>query len=82
MTPDQARAALQAAIVHVVPDADLSRVAPTADLREAFELDSLDFVEIVEQLSAEAGFRIEDDDAEALRTIESATAFLVAHAPV
>ncbi len=82
MTPEQARAALQAAIAHVVPDADLSQVASTADLREVFELDSLDFVEIIEQLSAEAGFRIEDDDAEALRTIESATGFLLARAPV
>ena len=48
-----------------------------ADLRETFELDSLDFVELVEKLSARAGFRIEDSDADALRTPQSATAFLV-----
>ena len=46
------------------------------DLRETFELDSLDFVELVERLGKRAGFRIEDDDADQLRTVDSATSFL------
>jgi acyl carrier protein len=78
MTPDRARAALQEAIAHVVPSADLAEVPPDADLRDTFELDSLDFVEIVEQLSGIVGFRIEDHEAESLRTIDSATRFLTA----
>lgn len=82
MTPDQARAALQEAVAHVVPSADLGALAPDADLRDAFELDSLDFVEIIERLSIVVGFRIEDDEAESLRTVESATRFLTARAPV
>jgi hypothetical protein len=32
--------------------------------------------EVVERLGRRAGFRIEDDDAEQLRTIDSATVFL------
>lgn len=82
MTPDQARAALQEAIAHVVPGADLTGLPDDADLRDAFELDSLDFVEVVEQLSGIVGFRIEDHEAEALRTVESAARFLTARAPV
>jgi acyl carrier protein len=39
-----------------------------ADLRETFEL--------VERLGKRAGFRIEDDDADQLRTVDSATSFL------
>jgi acyl carrier protein len=81
MTPDQAREALQQAITRVVPSADLGAVPRDADLRDTFELDSLDFVEVVEQLSGIAGFRIEDQDAESLRTIDSATRFLTARAP-
>lgn len=82
MTPDQARAALQEAIAHVVPAADLTGVPVDADLRDVFELDSLDVVEIVEQLSAIVGFRIEDDEAESVLSIESATRFLTARAAV
>lgn len=81
MTPDQARAVLQEAIAHVVPGVDLSGLPDDADLRDAFELDSLDFVEVVEQLSGIVGFRIEDHEAESLRTVERATRFLCARAP-
>lgn len=77
MTPDEARAILDTTVREIVPDADLGSLPGDADLREAFELDSLDFVELVEKLSAHAGFRIEDSDADALRTAESAVAFLV-----
>jgi acyl carrier protein len=80
MTPDEARAALQEAVAHVVPGADLAGLSPGADLRDELELDSLDFVEVVEQLSGIVGFRIEDSDAGALRTVESATRFLTARA--
>jgi acyl carrier protein len=81
MTPDQARAALQEAIAQVVPGADLAALAPDADVRDTFELDSLDFVEVVERLSAIVGFRIEDDEAASLRTIDAVTRFVTARAP-
>lgn len=77
MTPDQARTILEASLREIVPDADLSAVAGDTDLRDWYELDSLDFVELVEQLSTRAGFRIEDSDAEELRTPDRAAAFLV-----
>ena len=77
MTPEQARAMLETTLREIVPDADLSTLAPGADLRNAFELDSLDFVELVDRLSARAGFRIEEDDADGLRSVEAVTAFLV-----
>jgi len=80
MTPDQARTLLETTLREIVPDADLSTLAPGADLRDTYELDSLDFVELVDKLSTRAGFRIEEDDAGGLRTVEAATHFLVAHA--
>ena len=70
------REILETTLREIVPDASLDRVSGDADLRETFELDSLDFVELVERLGKRAGFRIEDDDADQLRTIDSATAFL------
>jgi acyl carrier protein len=77
-TPSQIRLRemLETTLREIVPDASLDGVSGDADLRETFELDSLDFVELVERLGKRAGFRIEDDDADQLRTIDSATAFL------
>ena len=79
-TPDQARALLEHAVRRVVPDADLSSLPPGADLRRELELDSLDFLGIVEQLSQDARVRIDEDDYPALATVESAVAFLLARA--
>ncbi|GAA2149223.1 acyl carrier protein [Humibacillus xanthopallidus] len=70
------RELLETTLREIVPDASLDGVSGDADLRETFELDSLDFVELVERLGKRAGFRIEDDDADQLRTINTATAFL------
>lgn len=77
MTPQEARAILETTLREIVPDASLNALGGTADLRQELELDSLDFVELVDRLSKRAGFRIEDDDADELRTPDSATAFLV-----
>ena len=77
MTPEQARAMLETTLREIVPDADLSTLAPGADLRDTFEPDSLDFVELVDRLSTRAGFRIEEDDADGLRSVEAVTQFLV-----
>ena len=77
MTPDEARTILGTTLREIVPDADLASVPGDADLRETYELDSLDVVELVERLSARVGFRIEDTDADELRTVDHATAFLV-----
>ena len=74
MTPDQARDLLEQSLRVIVPDADLTGLPGDTDLRERFELDSLDFVEIVERLSQGAGFRIEED--EDLRTIDAIVGLL------
>lgn len=75
-TTPSPRELLETTLREIVPDASLDGVSGDTDLRETFELDSLDFVELVERLGKRAGFRIEDDDADQLRTIDKATAFL------
>lgn len=74
MTPDQARDLLEQSLRAIVPEADLSGLPGDTDLRERYELDSLDFVEVVERLSQGAGFRIEED--EDLRTIDAIVGLL------
>ena len=74
MRPDEARTLLEQSVRAIVPDADLSGLPGDTDLRDTFELDSLDFVEVVERLSQGAGFRIEED--EDLRTIDAIVGLL------
>ena len=74
MTPDQARDLLEQSLRAIVPEADLTGLPGDTDLRERYELDSLDFVEVVERLSQGAGFRIEED--EDLRTIDAIVGLL------
>jgi acyl carrier protein len=76
MTPEQARHAIGESLGRVAPDADIESLAPDADLRDTLELDSLDFLRFVEQLSERTGRRIEEDDYPQLATLASAIKFL------
>lgn len=76
ITVEQAEALVGNAVRRIVPDADIEHLARDQDLRRTFELDSLDFLGFVEQLSQESGVRIDEEDYPALATMDSATAFL------
>ena len=60
----------------VAPDADLSALAADADLRESLELDSLDFLRVVELLSEQTGHDIREDEYPRLATFGSTVEFL------
>lgn len=76
MTPEHARRAIEESIGQVAPNADTESLAPDADLRDTLELDSLDFLRVVEELSERTGRRIEEDDYPQLATMASAIKFL------
>jgi acyl carrier protein len=76
VTPEQARQAIEESLGQVAPDADTQSLAPDADLRDTLELDSLDFLRVVEVLSERTGRRIEEDDYPQLATMASAIKFL------
>lgn len=76
MSTEQAREIVARAIRRIVPDADVDGVADDADLRRAFELDSLDFLGFVELLSKDTGVRIDEEDYPELATMASCEAFL------
>ncbi|TNC20475.1 phosphopantetheine-binding protein [Amycolatopsis alkalitolerans] len=59
-------------------EAELDALSPDENLREALELDSLDFLSFVERLSAATGHRIEEDDYRRLGTMRSCVEFLTA----
>lgn len=78
MTREQAAEAIEEVLGQIAPDADLTTLAPDADLRDKLELDSLDFLSFVEALSKRAGQRIDEDDYPKLATLASATQFIAA----
>ena len=82
MTPDEARTVLENELRAIVPDADLAAVPADADLRQFLELDSLDFLALTERLSLATGTRITEDDAPALRTVDTAVRFLAERSSV
>ena len=71
-----ARDDIAEALRTVVPDADVDALDPDEPLRDALEMDSLDFLSFVEDLSARAGVRIEEDDYPHLQTLSGCVRFV------
>ena len=78
MTPQQARAAVGQALKRAAPGSDIDAIDADADLRDAFDLDSLDFLTFVEILSDAWGHRIDEDDYDELATLNSCVRYLSA----
>ena len=76
MNTTDARSAVSNALLRIVPDADLDALDDDEVLRSELELDSLDFLSFVEQLSSSTGRRIDEDDYPALRTMRSSISYL------
>ena len=76
MTPEQARQMIKDILREVAPDCDPDTLPDDADLRDSLELDSLDFLNFVEELAQRSGRRIDEDDYPKLATLASGAAFL------
>jgi acyl carrier protein len=73
---DLALAALHQALRGFATEPELNSLGPDENLREALELDSIDFLSFVERLSEATGRRIEEADYPRLTTISSGVDFL------
>lgn len=74
---ETARAAVLNALREVAPDTDPEPLAPGADLRTELELDSMDFVSFVEMLRESTGVRLDEEDYEAMTSIDDCVRILV-----
>ncbi|MFP3989726.1 acyl carrier protein [Streptomyces sp. E11-3] len=74
----EALALVKEAITEIVPDADFIGIGPDDKFRDALELDSLDFLSLVEILSERTGVRIAEDDYPDFDTLADAARFLAA----
>ena len=80
MKPDDIRQLLFEELGNLAPEADLGTVPPDADLREALDLDSMDFLNLVMALHKRLAIDIPERDYAELRTIDDAIEYLAAKA--
>ncbi|MFZ2155026.1 MAG: acyl carrier protein [Bradyrhizobium sp.] len=64
---------------NIAPEVDLAAIDPAADLREALDIDSMDFLSFVTAIHHRLGVDIPELDYPKLITLDGAVAYLVAH---
>jgi acyl carrier protein len=76
VTPEQAHQMIKDILREIAPDCDPDALPGDADLRDSLELDSLDFLNFIEELARRSGRRIDEDDYPKLATLASGATFL------
>ena len=76
MNEPQIRALVAEVLAGIAPEADLGTVGDDEDLREALDLDSMDFLNFVIGLAGKTGRKIPESDAPRLRTLRGLVGYL------
>jgi acyl carrier protein len=69
---------VQEELNNIAPEIDLTTVDPAADLREAIDIDSIDFLNLVTALHHRTGVDIPEIDYPELTTLSGIVAYLAA----
>jgi acyl carrier protein len=78
MDDSEIRKALQEELNNIAPEASMAAVDPSADLREALDIDSMDFLNFVTAIHLRLGVDIPELDYPKLFTLDKAVAYLKA----
>ncbi len=78
MTRDELKRVLVEEIGNIAPEVDLGTVGGNEDLREALDIDSISFLNLIIALKARLGVDVPELDYPKLRTIEGALDYLEA----
>ncbi len=76
MTDTDIRKVIQEELNNIAPEADLASVKPTADLREAIDIDSMDFLNFVIAIHHRLRIDIPEIDYPKLVTLDGAFAYI------
>jgi acyl carrier protein len=76
MTVSDIRAVLLEELGNIAPEIDMQKLDPAADLREALDIDSMDFLNFVTAIHRRLGIDIPELDYPKLTTLDGATAYL------
>ena len=78
MTEEQIRDLILNELGNIAPEADIDSVDPDADLREALDIDSLDFLNFLAALHKKAGVIVPEADSAKLLTLNAAVSYVAA----
>lgn len=76
MNEPQLRQVIADVLAGIAPEADLATVGDTEDLRDALDLDSMDFLNVVVGLAKKTGRKIPEADTPKLYTLRGMLAYL------
>lgn len=76
MTQPDIRAVVQEELSNIAPEINLSAINPTADLREALDIDSMDFLNFVTAVHHRLGVDVPELDYPKLITLNGAVKYL------
>lgn len=73
------RKVVQEELNNIAPEVDVATIDPAMDLREAFDIDSMDFLNFITAIHHRLGVNIPELDYPKLVTLDGAVAYLTAH---
>jgi acyl carrier protein len=76
MNKDTVRRQILEILHSVAPEADLDRIAPEENLREALDIDSFDFLKVIVALHDRFGVDVPESDYRQVATLKGMTEFL------
>ena len=81
MNDTELRQLVESVIHRVAPEADLGWLSPAVDFRDELEIDSMDFLILVDELHERTGIDIPERDYPQLSTVDGCVAYLAARLP-
>jgi acyl carrier protein len=78
MSEPDIRAVVQEELGNIAPEIDLATVNPAADLREALDIDSMDFLNFITAIHHRLGVDVPELDYPKLITLDGAVKYLEA----
>lgn len=72
------RKVVQEELNNIAPEVDLATIDPAADLRETFDIDSIDFLNFITAIHHRLGVEIPELDYPKLITLDGAVAYIAA----
>ena len=79
MTPTDPRAAVTAALREIAPEIEPEEIDDADRLRQDLDLDSLDFLRLVEQIAQTTGVDVPERDYAQVGTFGALVAYVAAH---
>lgn len=80
MTRDEIETTLREEMHKIAPDIEIDDIDRTEDLRDEFDIDSMDFLNLVEALSKRLSIQMPEADYGDMGSFDAMIDYLVAHA--